>query len=133
MANDINKVFIIGRITRDIELKATSSGAHFARFSIASNRSVKTGDEWKDEAGFFDCVAWGKTAESIQRFFSKGSRIIIDGSLRWSSWEADGQKRSKVEILVESFNFGDSKKSGDAPQGEAVAAAFNSTDESIPF
>lgn len=131
--NDLNRVVIIGRLTREPDLKSTSGGVNFCRFSIASNRSVKTGDVYKDEAGFFDCVAWGKTAESVQRFFSKGSRIIIDGSLRWSSWESEGQKRSKVEIFVESFNFGDSKKSGDAPQGETVAAAFNSTDESIPF
>jgi len=112
--NDINTVILGGRLTRDVELKSTSGGSVFARVSVASNRSVKVNDEWKDEAGFFDVVAWGKQAENLQKYFHKGSRIVVEGSLRWSSWEnAEGKKQSKVEIALERFHFIDKREAGE--------------------
>lgn len=112
MAGDINKVILVGRLTRDPEMRATNSGTMIARFSLASNRIIFRKDTGTsdNEAGFFDCVAFGKTAETIGKYLKKGKRVGIDGSLRWSSWEnQEGKKQSRVEIMVESFQFLDGK------------------------
>lgn len=150
MANDINRVILIGRLTRDPELKSTNSGNYFCRFSLASNRNIynKQTGESRDEVGFFDCVAWGKSAETIHKYLQKGRRICVEGNLRWSSWEAtDGKKQSKVEINVEGFQFLDAKSDStgagastgaNAPSsdGGTSAAHFDSgamSDDDIPF
>ncbi len=112
MANDLNRVLLIGRLTRDPELKSTSSGAYFCKFSIASNRSYykKETGETRDEVGFFDCIAWNKLAEILGKYLQKGKRVAIDGNLRWSQWEnQEGKKQSKVEIYVDTFQFLDNK------------------------
>ena len=83
MASDINRVILIGRLTRDPELKSTNSGNYFCRFSLASNRNIynrQTGES-RDEVGFFDCVAWGKSAETIHKYLQKGRRIAILGDM----------------------------------------------------
>lgn len=139
MANDINRVILIGRLTRDPELKATNAGKHFCRFSLASNRQIYNRDtqEKRDEVGFFDCVAWGTAAETIHKYLAKGRKICVEGNLRWSSWEADGKKQSKVEINVEGFQFLDAKQDGQSGQPQTpdpgAAAAFNGEDEAYPF
>lgn len=116
--SDVNRVVLIGRLTRDIEIKTTNSGAMIGKFSLASNRKEKSGDTWTEKPGFFDCVAFGKSAETLQKYTKKGSKLCVDGSLRWSSWEgSDGKKASKVEIAVESFQFLDAKPS-DAQTGQ---------------
>lgn len=109
MANDINKVILVGRLTRDPELKSTPGGSQLCRFTMASNRTVFVKDgENKEEAGFFDCIAWGKLAEVVSKYAQKGRRVGVDGSLRFSSWDnAEGKRRSKVEIYVENFQFMD--------------------------
>lgn len=133
--SDINKVLIIGRLTRDIEIKTTSGGSLIGKFSLASNRKEKSGDTWTDKPGFFDCVAFGKSAETLRKYTKKGSKLCVDGSLRWSSWEGtDGKKASKVEIAVESFQFLDAKPQGEQssdPQGAATFCGMG--DEDIPF
>jgi len=111
MATDINKVILIGRLTRDPELKSTNSGSFFCKITLAVNRSFyrKEGDV-KEEVGFFDCIAWGKTAEIISKYLQKGRRVGIDGFLRFSSWEnQEGKKQSKVEIQIENFQFLESR------------------------
>ena len=137
MSNDINRLILIGRLTRSPELKSTNSGQTFCRFSLASNRSIynKQSGESRDEAGFFDCVAWGKGGEALAKYAKKGARICVEGSLRWSSWEGtDGKKQSKVEIHVESFQFLDSKKDAQ-PGGSGGAASMDTTalDQDYPF
>jgi len=97
---DINHVVIIGRLTRDAELKYTANGQAVAKFSIAVNRRKRQGDEWVDEANFFDIVLWGKQAESIQPYLVKSKMVGIDGELRQDRWQQDGQNRSKVEIIA---------------------------------
>lgn len=124
---DLNRITIIGRLVRDPDLKSTNSGSFICRFSIASNKRVKSGDGWTDKAGFFDCVCFGKQAENAIKYLAKGKRVAIDGSLDWSSWEKDGKKMSKVEIAVDSYQFLD-PKSESAGGGVAMAA-----DEDIPF
>jgi single-strand DNA-binding protein len=97
---DINHVVIIGRLTRDAELKYTANGQAVAKFSIAVNRRKRQGDEWVDEANFFDIVLWGKQAEAIQPYLVKSKMVGIDGELRQDRWQQDGQNRSKVEIIA---------------------------------
>ena len=113
MANDLNRVVLVGRLTRDPELRSTNSGSYLCRFSLASNRTIFQKDaENREEVGFFDCVAWGKLAEVISKYTQKGRRVAVDGSLRYSSWENnEGKRQSKVEIFVENFQFLDTKGS----------------------
>ncbi|MDY7029841.1 MAG: single-stranded DNA-binding protein [Spirochaetota bacterium] len=98
MANDINSVVLVGRLTRDAELKYTASGTAVCKFSIAVNRSRKTGDTWGEEAHFFDIVLWGRQGEAIHQYLGKGKQIAVQGELRQSRWEQNGQNRSKVEV-----------------------------------
>jgi single-strand DNA-binding protein len=128
MASDINRVILIGRLTKSPELKATNNGGQLCRFSLASNRNIynKQTGESRDEVGYFDCVAWGKAGENIAKYLQKGRRICVEGNLRWSSWEgADGKKASKVEVNVEGFQFLDAKQEG-ATGGNSGAASIDS-------
>jgi single-strand DNA-binding protein len=97
---DINKVTLIGRLTRDSELRYTEGGTPVSKFSVAVNRSVKRGDTWEDEVSFFDVVLWGKMAVSVNQYLLKGKQVGIDGELRQERWEQNGQYRSRVEIVA---------------------------------
>ncbi|MDR3333295.1 MAG: single-stranded DNA-binding protein [Treponema sp.] len=97
---DLNHVVLIGRLTRDAELKYTANGQAVCKFSIAVNRRKKNGDQWVDEANFFDIVVWGRQGESVTQYLIKGKQVGIDGELRQDRWEQDGQNRSKVEIVA---------------------------------
>jgi len=105
MAEDINKAIIIGNITRDAELSFTTGGYAVSKFSIAVNRRKKQGDQWIDEANFFDCLLWGKRAESLNQHLQRGQKIAIEGELRQERWEKDGVKRSKVSIEVDNIQL----------------------------
>lgn len=135
MANDINRIFLIGRLTRDPELRSTNSGSYLCRFTLASNRVIFQKDaDNKEEVGFFDCVAWGKLAEVISKYSGKGRRVGVDGSLRFSSWDdQEGKKRSKVEIFVENFQFLDSKSGGENPGHTDDADMDRQAESSNPF
>lgn len=100
MANDLNCVILIGRCTRDAELKYTSGGMAVCKFAIAVNRRRKQGEQWVDEASFFDIVLWGRSGESLNQYLVKGKQVAVEGELRQSRWEQDGQPRSKVEIMA---------------------------------
>ena len=115
---DLNVVTILGRLTRDVELKQTDGGT-VARFSLANGYRKKQGNEYVEATNFIDCVAFGKTGEAIQKYVSKGQRLLVSGALRWSSWESDGRKHSKLDVLVESFNFIERKES--AQSGPSAA------------
>jgi single-strand DNA-binding protein len=97
---DLNHVVLIGRLTRDAELKYTAGGQAVCKFSIAVNRRRKNGDQWEDEANFFDIVVWGRQGESLNQYLVKGKMVGIDGELRQDRWQQDGQNRSKVEIVA---------------------------------
>lgn len=102
----MNKAILLGNITKDIELRNTPSGAVVANFSIATNESVKKGENWENLTTFHDIVAWGKNAENISRFFGKGSKILIEGNIRKRDWtDKNGVKRTITEILLERFEF----------------------------
>ncbi|MDR1955304.1 MAG: single-stranded DNA-binding protein [Treponema sp.] len=102
---DLNHVVLIGRLTRDAELKYTANGQAVCKFSIAVNRRRKNGDQWVDEANFFDIVVWGRQGESLNQYLVKGKMVGIDGELRQDRWEQDGQNRSKVEIVANNLQL----------------------------
>ena len=112
MSSDLNRVIQIGRLVRDPELRYTQSGTAVCSFSIVSNYSYGSGDNKKDKASFFDCVVWGKLAEIMAEYGKKGKRLAIEGRLDQRRWDdQDGKKRSKIEIVVESFQFLSAKQS----------------------
>ena len=114
MARGFSKAIITGNITRDPELRTTPSGSQVCSFSVAVNRNYKdSSGESKEDVSFIDCSAWGKAAEIISQYAKKGTGILVSGRLDQRSWEKDGQKHSRVEIVVEDFNFlGGSSNSG---------------------
>ena len=120
MANsDINSVVIVGRLTRDAELRYLNSGTAVASISIAVNRSKKDGDQWISEANFFDVSYFGKGAEGIKPYLTKGTQIAVQGSLRQDRWEKDGQKFSRVNILADSIELLGSRFSSSQNNGNS--------------
>ena len=116
MARGFNKVVLMGNLTRDPELRSTPNGQQVAGFSLAVNRTWRNADGEQQEAvDYIDCNAWGKAGEIISQYMQKGRAILGSGRLQQRSWEQDGQKRSKVEVVVEDFNF---VGGGDAPRGD---------------
>lgn len=109
---DINHVVLVGRLTRDAELKYTAGGQAVCKFSLAVNRRKKSGDQWVDEASFFDIVLWGKQGESLNQYLLKGKQVGIEGELRQDRWEQDGQNRSKVEIVANNLQLLGGNSSG---------------------
>lgn len=95
---DVNHVILIGRLTRDAELKYTSGGMAVCKFAIAVNKRRKQGDQWVDEANFFDISLWGRSGESLNQYLVKGKQVAVEGELHQNRWEQDGQSRSKIEI-----------------------------------
>ena len=98
----INRVNISGNLTRDPELRATQGGMQVLGFGVAVNdrrRNQQTG-EWEDYPNFVDCTMFGNRAEAVSRYLSKGTKVAIEGKLRYSSWEKDGQRRSKLEVML---------------------------------
>lgn len=111
MAKGFNKVILMGNLTRDPEVRTTPSGQSVANFSLAVNRTWKGADGQTQEAvSYIDCVAWGKAGEIIAQYLSKGRPVLVSGRLDQRTWEdkESGGKRSKVEVVVEDFNFVDS-------------------------
>jgi single-strand DNA-binding protein len=112
---DLNHVVLIGRLTRDAELKFTASGQAVCKFSIAVNRRKKSGDNWVDEPNFFDIVLWGRQGESLNQYLVKGKLVGVDGELRQDRWEQDGQNRSKVEIVAANLQLLGGGSGGNGP------------------
>ena len=103
----INRVIISGNLTRDPELRSTQSGMDVMSFGVAVNdrrRNPQT-NEWEDYPNFVDCTMFGNRARSLHQYLSKGTKVAIEGKLRWSQWERDGQKRSKIEVIVDEIEF----------------------------
>lgn len=120
MAADINRVVVVGRLTRDAELKYAQSGLQICKFSVANNYRKKSGEEWVEEANFFDLVLMGRRAEALQRYLTKGTQVAVEGQLRQNRWEQDGQRRSKVEIMVDELQLlGGGSRDGGGSRGPA--------------
>jgi single-strand DNA-binding protein len=128
---DINHVVLVGRLTRDAELKYTSNGTAVSNLSIAINRRRKSGDQWTDEANFFNVVVWGRVAEALNPYLLKGKQVGIQGELRQNRWEQDGQPRSRVEISAFNVQLLGGRTGGQAPEPEAADSGGDYS-ESIP-
>ena len=106
MASDLNRVFLIGRLTRDPELRQVSTGSSLCRFSIANGRTYVQNGERREETSYFDCIVWGRVGEIVQQYCQKGKQVGLEGRLRQSSWEdSEGKKRSRVEVVVENLQL----------------------------
>jgi len=146
MASDLNKVILIGRLTRDPELRHTPSGTSVTSFTLVNNRNYTVNGDKREEVSYFDCVAWGKLGEVINEYCKKGIRIAIEGRLQQQKWEdQEGKNRSKIIIVVDNFQLlsypkaqGDESSQGfDHSDSLKHDASFhnesNPFDEDIPF
>lgn len=107
---DLNIIFLIGRIVRDIEIRYTQTGKAIAKFSIANNDSFGSGENKKENVSYFDCVVWDKQAENCNKYLRKGSQVAIEGSLKQNRYtDKNGQNQSKIEISVGNIQFLDTK------------------------
>ena len=144
MAGDLNRVILVGRLTRDPELKHLPSGTPVLEMGVAVNgRQQDEAGNWVDKPNFFDVKVFGNQAEMLSQHLSKGRRIGIDGRLDWRSWEAqDGGKRSKVDIVAQNVQFLDSRQDGEqgaqyvpagATAGGGADFPTSPADDDIPF
>jgi single-strand DNA-binding protein len=133
MARGFSKAIIVGNMTRDPELRSTPSGAQVCSFSVAVNRNYKDSSGSQQESvSFIDCSAWGRAAEIIAQYAKKGSGILVSGRLEQRSWEdKEGQKRSRVEIVVEDFNFVGGGNGDGGSRGASSAAATDVAPDDI--
>lgn len=107
----LNHITIMGRLTRDPELRRTGSGIAVANFTVAVDRDFADKQSGEKETDFFDCVAWRQTGEFVSKYFKKGSMVVISGRLQTRNWnDKDGNKRKAFEIIAENAYFGESKK-----------------------
>lgn len=129
MARSLNQVTLMGNLTRDPELRQTPTGQNVTSFSLALNRSYKDqSGEWQEATDYIDIVCWGPLAERVAQYLSKGRRCLVQGRLQSRSWEQDGVKRSKVEVLANDVTFLDSRGGSDSegdssPNGGASSVA----------
>ena len=114
----INKVMITGNLTKDAEIRQTKTGTTVLVFGVAVNEKRKNSQtgEWESSPNFFDCTMFGSYAEAIAEYLNKGTKVAICGKLHYSSWEKDGQKRSKVDIIVENIEFLSPKEDSATPE-----------------
>lgn len=129
MARSLNQVTLMGNLTRDPELRQTPNGQTVTNFSLALNRSYKDqSGEWQEVTDYIDIVCWGPLAERVAQYLSKGRRCLVQGRLQSRSWEQDGQKRNKVEVLANDVTFLDSRGGGD--EGGAPASGGSNSSSS---
>ncbi len=127
MAKSVNQVILMGRLTRDPELRTTPTGKNVCSFSLAVDRAF--GQD--DSADFFDITAWDKLGELVNQYLGKGRRCLVQGRLSYRAWEQDGQKRSKVEVIATDVTFLDSpadNSGGSTPQAQQPAPSKKNQD-----
>ena len=123
----INRVNISGNLTRDSELRSANNGTAILNFSVAVNdRRKNASGEWEDVPNYVDCVVFGTRATALNRMLKKGTKVAIEGKLRWSSWEKDGQRRSKLEVIVDELELMNAPK-------QKQAAPVDANDDDMPF
>lgn len=110
MARSVNQVVLMGNLTRDPEVRQTPGGQSVCSFGLALNRSFKGSDgQWQEATDFVDIVAWAQLGERIAQYLHKGSRVLVQGRLQYRSWEQDGQKRSKLDVVASDVTFLDGR------------------------
>ena len=124
----LNKVILMGRLTRDPELRRTGSGVAVANFSIAVDRDFGKTESGEKETDFFYCVAWRQTGEFVSKYFSKGRMIVVEGKLQTRSWtDKDSNKRKAVEVVADNCYFADSKNSNNGNSFDNNVGNFGNT------
>ena len=124
----LNHITIMGRLTRDPELRRTQSGVAVCSFTVAVERDFQSRESGEKQADFIDCVAWRQTAEFVSKYFTKGRMIVVDGSLQSRKWQdKNGQNRVSWEVLADNIYFGDSKRDG-MSGGDYSAPAYGGAD-----
>ncbi len=129
-----NKVILVGNLTRDVELRYTPQGTAVTDLGLAVNDRVKRNDQWVDEATYVDITLWGRTAEIAGEYLSKGSPVLIEGRLKFESWEQDGNKRSKLKVVGERMQMlggrpGGGGSGGGRPASNSTANSNMATSE----
>ena len=120
----LNHITIMGRLTRDPELRRTGSGIAVASFTVAVDRDFSGRDGGEKETDFIDCVAWRQTGEFVSKYFTKGRMAVVSGRLQIRSWtDKDGNKRRTAEVVADNVYFGDSKREGEATGSYGAYAA----------
>ena len=114
------KVMLMGNLTRDPELRFTANGSAVTNFGLAVNRKFKQGDEWKDDVCFVDITVWGKQGENCAEYLSKGRPAFVEGYLKFSTWESDGQKRNKLDVVANTVQFLGSPKDLGPPDKDTL-------------
>ena len=121
----LNHIIVMGRLTRDPELRRTGSGVAVASFTVAVDRDFSPKDGGEKETDFIDCVAWRQTGEFVSKYFTKGRMAVVSGRLQIRSWtDKDGNKRRTAEIVADNVYFGDSKRDGDSGSAYSAPASF---------
>ena len=131
----INRVTITGNLTRDPELRSTAGGMAVLKLGVAVNDRTKNASsgEWEDRPNYIDCVMFGARAESVTAFLAKGSKVAIEGKLRWSQWEKEGEKRSKIEVVVDEIEFLSGRETQKAAPPVQHMGNLPDPGEEIPF
>ena len=133
--SDINNVSLTGRLTRDPELRVTAGGTQLLSFTLAFNTSVRnrqTG-EWDERSNFIDCTMFGKRAETLLNFLAKGQKVAIAGKLRYATWDKDGQRHSKLDLIVDEIEFLGQRQGAAQPAPQApMPPVVDTFDEDIP-
>lgn len=139
--SDINNVSLTGRLTRDPELRVTAGGTQLLSFTLVFNTSVRnrqTG-EWDERSNFIDCTMFGKRAEALLNFLAKGQKVAIAGKLRYATWDKDGQRHSKLDLIVDEIDFMAQRQNAAQPASAPASPqapmppVVDTFDEDIPF
>jgi len=121
---DLSVAVLVGRLTRDAELKYTSSGQAVCKFSVATNSRVKKGDQWVDESSYWNVDLWGKKAESVNQYLTKGKLVAVSGDMRQDKWEKDGVQKMNVQITANDVQLLGSGGEGRGGQGGESRPSF---------
>jgi len=133
MARSFNQVTLMGNLTRDPELRTTPNGQSVCSFSLALNRSYKGQDgNWTEVTDFVDVVAWGPLGERVAQYLTKGRPALVSGRLQSSSWEKDGQKRTKVEVVANDVTFLGGREGGQGGEGGSSYSSSSAQGDSAP-
>ena len=134
---DVNSVVLIGNLTKDIEVKYLQSGSAVGNISIAVNRSIKKGDEWTDKVSFFNVTLFGKTAENLKQYLTKGKKIAVTGVLDQDRWKSeDGKSQSSIKIIADNIQLlggNNSSQKSDVPPAQNESSEPDNFQEDIPF
>lgn len=132
---DINNVTLVGRVTKDADLRYATNGVAVLNFSIAVNESRKQGDQWVEEASFFDVTLFGKMGESVHRYMTKGKQVAVSGRLQQQRWQKDGKSNSKIVVIADYVQLigGERSNTQSVPQVGTQEPQQGAFPEDIPF